>query len=103
MRHAISPARLAGAPLFHGLATADLNRLAALMWPATFYTGATLIAADSPGARAYLLCSGTVKIHVLQPDGRDVVLALLGPREIIGELSLVDGQPHCAGAVALEE
>jgi CRP/FNR family transcriptional regulator, cyclic AMP receptor protein len=103
MQHTVSPARLADIPLFCGLSAAELDHLTRAMWHATFFAGATLIAADDLGEHAYLIRSGTVKIHALQPDGRDVVLAVLGPHQIVGEMSLVDGHPRCASAVAMEE
>lgn len=36
----------------------------------------------------YLLKKGKVKVSILSPDGREVILAFLGPGEVFGELSL---------------
>jgi CRP-like cAMP-binding protein len=37
------------------------------------------------------------------PGGRDIVLGVLGPGDIAGELSALDGQPRSATALALDE
>lgn len=97
-----TPTFIAALDLFHGLAPGDL----ALIAPALRYTtrdaGATLITAEEPGEQVFIICSGIVKVHVIQPDGRDIVLALLGAGQVLGEMSLVDGSPTSASALALE-
>jgi len=103
MQRALDCDMLRRISLFQGLSAAELAKIAPFLHRATFLAGATLVAADEPGELAYIIRSGTVKVHALQADGQDVVLALLGPGELVGEMSLLDGQPNCASAVALEE
>ena len=38
------------------------------------------------------MISGTVKISISSPDGRNAILNLIGPGEIFGEIALLDGQ-----------
>lgn len=47
------------------------------------------------------LLEGQVKISITSSAGREVVLDVLGPGEIIGELSAIDGLPRSATATAL--
>lgn len=47
------------------------------------------------------LLEGQVKILITSSAGREVVLDVLGPGEIIGELSAIDGLPRSATATAL--
>ena len=56
---------------------------------------------DSHGVQ--IILSGTVKLTVLTLDGREVVLELRGPGEILGEMSAVDGEPRSATATVIEE
>lgn len=53
--------------------------------------------------RALLVESGWVKISVSSSDGQEAVLGLRGPGQVLGELSILDGAPRSASAVALEE
>jgi CRP-like cAMP-binding protein len=50
----------------------------------------------------FLLSAGRVKVSSTTADGRDVVLAICVPGEILGELSAVDASPRSATATAIE-
>ena len=56
-----------------------------------------------PGEIVYFILSGTVKIHVEQEDGRDVIISILGPGECVGEMSLLDQVGRSATVVTIEE
>lgn len=50
-----------------------------------------------------LLClSGRLKVVYAEPDGREVVLAVRGPGDVIGEFSSRDGLPRSATVQAIE-
>jgi CRP-like cAMP-binding protein len=49
-----------------------------------------------------LLTGGRVKVTSATPEGRDVVLGVAVPGEVIGELSALDGQPRSATATAID-
>ena len=42
-------------------------------------------------------------MHLEQPDDTEVILAILGPGEVVGEMSLADSLGRSADVVALEE
>jgi CRP/FNR family cyclic AMP-dependent transcriptional regulator len=90
-------------PLFQGLAPAQLAHLNELLHRRTVPAGASLMLAEQPGEVAYLILSGTVKIHVEQANGKDVILGIRGRGEIVGEMSLVDRQGRSASVVTLED
>ncbi len=54
-----------------------------------------------PGNAAYIVESGSIAIHKTV-DGRTFRLATLRPGELFGEMSIIDGSPRMASAVALE-
>ncbi|MBC6447573.1 Crp/Fnr family transcriptional regulator [Actinokineospora xionganensis] len=47
-----------------------------------------------------VLISGFVKVIAVTPGGRDAVLALRGPGDILGEMAAADGEPRSANVVA---
>lgn len=51
----------------------------------------------------YLIQSGKIKIVILDEEGKEVILSMLGPGDHFGEFSLIDGQPRSASAVTMEE
>jgi len=54
------------------------------------------------GDRLYLIRAGRVKIVRYAPDGTELRLATMNPGDVFGELSVVDGKPRSATAVAME-
>jgi len=61
-----------------------------------------LFHAGDKGDGCYFLRAGVVKAAVVAKDGQERLLAVLGPGSLIGELSLVDGQPRSATISALK-
>jgi CRP/FNR family cyclic AMP-dependent transcriptional regulator len=64
--------------------------------------GTEIIRADQTGEIAYVILDGSVKIHIGQPDGSDVILAILGAGAIVGEMSLADSLGRSASVSTLE-
>lgn len=90
-------------PLFEGLGDVELNWIAARAHRRLFTTGTNIITAEQPGEAVYIILHGTVKIHIEQTDGRDVVLSIIGSGDTLGEMSLIDSAGRSASAVTLED
>ncbi|NLT55049.1 MAG: Crp/Fnr family transcriptional regulator [Actinomycetales bacterium] len=56
-----------------------------------------------PGDRLYVIIDGKVKLGRASGDGRENLLAVLGPGEMFGELSLFDPGPRNATATAVAD
>ena len=54
-----------------------------------------------PGDALYVIEAGKIKLARRAADGRENLLAILGPGEMFGELSLFDPGPRVATAVAV--
>lgn len=52
---------------------------------------------------AYLILSGAVRIFRITEEGSEINLAILGPGEIVGEMSLLDQQERSATVETLKE
>ena len=89
--------------LFAGLTADELLHIASLLHRTGFPSGTNLFTVEQPGEVAYLILSGTIKVHVEQTDGSDVILAILGRGELVGEMSLVENIGRSATAVTMEE
>lgn len=55
------------------------------------------------GERLYIITDGKMKLGHTSSDGRESLLAVLGPGELLGELSLFDPGPRTATATALTD
>ncbi len=60
----------------------------------TYSPGQFVYVQGSPGTEMYRLVSGTVKISVLRPDGRQITYTLFESGDCFGQTSLVDGEPR---------
>jgi len=97
-----NPALLSEIALFDGLTPAQLSRLNQLFRRKTFAAGTHIFSMDQPAEAVYVIVGGTIKICLENPDGTDVILSIVGPGEVLGEVSVVDGLGHSASAVTLE-
>ena len=86
------------APMFAGMAESETAALAANMTPLMVKRGHILFNEGDHGDRLYVIASGKIKIGRTAVDGRENLLALLGPGEIFGELSLFSPGPRTATA-----
>jgi len=97
------PDALARVPLFQGLPRTEIKRLSEYLYETRFPAGANVLVADQPGEAVYVILAGSVKVHTIRPDGTEVVLAVLGAGEVLGEMSVADSLGRSASVVALEE
>ncbi len=67
-----------------------------------YRTGATLFHEGDHSDWLGLVTKGRVKISCYGADGRERLVAVIGPGELLGELSAIDGEPRSATATALE-
>lgn len=88
-------------PLFEGLDEAQQNSLRSKMGQTTLRRGEVLFEEGEPGNRLYIITEGKVKLGHTSMDGRENLLAVLGPGEIIGELTLFDPGPRSTTATAV--
>jgi CRP/FNR family cyclic AMP-dependent transcriptional regulator len=67
-----------------------------------FPRGSILMFQGEPGERVMILRAGRVKIATVEADGREVMLSIRDPGDILGELAFIDGHPRLATVTALE-
>src|SRR5260370_32397304 len=63
-----------------------------------FAAGETVFLMGSPGGSMMAVLSGTVRISIPSQEGREIVLAVLLPGEVFGEIALLDGKERTADA-----
>src|SRR5947209_9041366 len=67
-----------------------------------FAAGQALFVEGDAAERVFLLEGGWVLLTSCSPEGREVVLGLRGPGDVIGDMSVLDGEPRSATALALQ-
>ncbi len=89
-------------PLFSGLTDSQIERLAAGSVRRSFPKGRTIVAEGEPSQSLYVLLSGRAKVQRSDTEGKEVILAVLGPGECFGEMSLIDDAPRSASVITIE-
>jgi CRP/FNR family cyclic AMP-dependent transcriptional regulator len=97
------PRRLSEVTLFRALTEEQLAWLNDHSYRQSFPTGSNIAIVEQPGEVVYVILEGTLKIYTQHRDGTEVILAVLGPGDTVGEMSLVDSAGRSANVVTLEE
>jgi CRP/FNR family cyclic AMP-dependent transcriptional regulator len=99
------PARdaLRACRLFADMDPASLGLVAGALRTRRFRRGETIFHAGDPGDALFVVAGGAVKITIPPDDGSEpAILTTVTAGGFFGELSLLDGAPRSATAVALE-
>jgi CRP-like cAMP-binding protein len=90
-------------PFLRQLTKSDADALLARVRHRKFAPGTELIRAGSAGDEAILVLKGRVRVVAYGADRREVVIALRGPGELIGEMAALGAGRRTATAVAVDE
>jgi CRP/FNR family transcriptional regulator, cyclic AMP receptor protein len=92
---------LAGVPLFERLDDEERALLATQLEDVEFAAGALVFKRGDPGDAIFIVSSGEVEIFVEDTTGQRIVFETAKQGDFFGELSLLDGDPRSASAVAI--
>ena len=91
-----------GVPFLDRLSPADRRDLLAQGRRVRLRTGTTTLIEGQVSGQVLFLLQGHVRACSTAPDGRESLLAIRRPGDLIGELSALDGRPHSATVSAME-
>ncbi|MCA0436438.1 MAG: Crp/Fnr family transcriptional regulator [Austwickia sp.] len=91
------------AALFAALDDSDVSALRSTMSTTRLQRGEVLFREGQRGDRLYVIVNGKIKLGRSSTDGRENLMAILGPGEMFGELSLFDPGPRTATATAVAD
>ncbi len=99
----VSTEFLSKIPIFEHLSPTDHDTLAKLWHPRELEAGGILFRVGEQGDAMYVVQKGAIEIKVpIQGPKKEITVSVLGEGEFFGELSIVDGLPRTASAVAVE-
>ena len=90
-------------PIFAGLDRAALTEIARSVEEAAFRTGEIIVREGEAGNRMFIIRSGRVEIVKHLAQARETVLAVLGPGNFLGEMSIIECVTRCASVRALDD
>lgn len=89
--------------LLRHLPPEDLARLEAFATTRRFKANQPVFMKGDPASGMMAVLKGRVRISSYSADGREVVLNVINPGEVFGEIALIDGGERTADASAMEE
>ena len=95
-------ALLADVPLFQLIDEDERATLAGMLGTRAFEKGETIFNEGEHGDAIYLVRSGRVQVFCFSDSGEKIVLGENECGDVFGEISLLDGGPRTASAVAVE-
>jgi CRP-like cAMP-binding protein len=94
---------LARSGIFQGVDSEAAEALAKEMEMVEYRKGETIFNEGEPGDSLYIVLSGKLKLGRRATDGRQNLVSVMGPSDMVGELSLFDPGPRTATATALTD
>lgn len=92
---------LAAHPLLEHLDAAELDALVRHTRVERHAANTVIFRKGDPGLSMLAVVSGRVKISSVSAEGKEVVLNIISPGEIFGEIALLDGKERSANATAM--
>ncbi|HLO75770.1 MAG TPA: cyclic nucleotide-binding domain-containing protein, partial [Magnetospirillum sp.] len=89
-------------PLFRRFSAEEISALAVRVSERPFREGECLFAQNDPGGSLLLVAEGVLEVRV-RVDGGETALERMLSGDVLGEISLLTGQPRSASAVALTD
>jgi CRP-like cAMP-binding protein len=87
-------------PLFRGLPELQISLLATAVEKRQFKRADLILVAGKKLGSLVIILSGQVRVLMVEDDGKQAVIASLGPWECFGEMSILDGEPQTATVIA---
>ena len=95
-------AAMARSPLFNGIDTEELTRIAQTMARRRYRRDEVIFHEGDPGDSLHVVVAGRVKITRESAEGDEAIVVILVPGDSFGELVLLDGAPRSATATTME-
>lgn len=89
-------------PIFKTLSDSGLNDLVGSLRLKSLKQGQTLFWKGDEGTALYIVKKGTIKIVLPSIEGDEIIVTMFSEGDFFGEMSLLDGEPRSADAVAIE-
>jgi CRP-like cAMP-binding protein len=88
--------------LFAELDDRELASVAAVAKTRRYSRDDVIFHADESGDVFFLIREGQVKVTMISPEGKEIILSMLGPGDFFGEMALLDDEPRSATIIATE-
>lgn len=94
---------LLSSAFFRSMRPEEIDEILVFATERRFARGATIFSKGDPGSSMMAVLTGRLRAINVSIEGKEVILNVIGPGEIVGEIALLDGRPRSSDVVAAED
>ena len=94
---------LAQVPIFRRAGVGELEQLGSVAKRESFKPNTVVFFQGDRADKVYVILSGSAKVYQQAEDGKQKIIGILGPGEIFGELTLLDGRERSATVETIDQ
>jgi len=87
-------------PMFESLSNERLEKIARFASLRSVARQTTVLLAGDRTDNIYLILTGMLKVQISDQEGREVILSMLAPGEMFGEMGVIDDHPRSATVIS---
>ena len=96
-------AALLACPLFHAMQPDEIEAMLHRAVERRVRRGQVIVQKGDEGTSMMAVLHGRVRISAMSAEGKELTLNVINAGDVFGELSLLDGKPRSADAIAIED
>lgn len=101
--HDARRAALRASPVFQAMQPEELDEVLGFAVERRVGRGQVILQKGDSGSSMMAVLHGRVRISAVSADGKEIMLNVINPGEVFGEIALLDGKPRSADATAIDE
>jgi len=94
---------LLSSAFFRSMRPQEIDEILGFAVERRFTRGTTLFSKGDPGTSMMAVLTGRLRAVNVSAEGKEVILNVIGPGEIVGEIALLDGKPRSSDVVVVED
>jgi CRP-like cAMP-binding protein len=94
---------LLSSAFFRSMRPEEIDEILTFAVERRFPRGTTIFAKGDPGTSMMAVLAGRLRAINVSIEGKEVILNVIGPGEIVGEIALLDGKPRSSDVIAAED
>jgi CRP/FNR family cyclic AMP-dependent transcriptional regulator len=101
--HDARRAALRASPVFEAMQPEELDEILSFAVERRVRRGQVIFQKDDNGSSMMAVLRGRVRISAFSAEGKEIMLNVINPGDVFGEIALLDGKPRSADATATED
>ena len=94
---------LLSSAFFRSMKPEEIDEILGFAIERRFARGTTIFSKGDPGTSMMAVLAGRLRAVNVSAEGKEVILNVIGPGEVVGEIALLDGKSRSSDVIAVED